>query len=144
MYLFPHAFNYNQTVKLCQVFLSLLTTKILSGLYITLIKYTLCCNVCQVFCEKSVKSIILLILRLIQQVCTFLSSKLIADLPPVFVETNAHKVFQMLCVRKSMLNWHELYPSQSFRLKYGSRKMSGFQVISSILFMTKMSEYVFV
>ena len=43
-----------------------------------------------------------------------------------------------------MLNWHELYPSQSFRLKYGSRKMSGFQVISSILFMTKMSEYVFV
>ncbi len=36
-----------------------------------------------------------------------------------------------------MLNWHELYPSQSFRVKYGSRKMSGFQVISSILIYDK-------
>ena len=41
-----------------------------------------------------------------------------------------------------MLNCYELYLTQSFRSKYGSKKMLSSQVISSILLMTQMSEYV--
>ena len=43
-----------------------------------------------------------------------------------------------------MLDCYGLYPTQSVIVKYGSRKMSGSQVVSSILFIAKMSEYVFV
>ncbi len=41
-----------------------------------------------------------------------------------------------------MLNCYELYLTQSFSVKYGSRKMSGSQAASSVLLITKMSEYV--